>query len=69
MEANASMEIIVDSDTAAQSVEKITPWSSASIKVEKVAKPEIPPLEIRWDQEVGHRGRHPLKAQSRRKNN
>ena len=41
------------------SVEKITLWSSASVKVEKVGKLEIPPLEIRyiiWNQEVGHRG-------------
>ena len=47
MEANASMEIIIDSDTAVQSVEKITLWSSASKKVEKVGKLETPPLEIR----------------------
>ena len=62
------MEIIVDSDTAVQSVEKTTLWSSASIKVEKVGKLEIPALKIRWDQEVGHRGPYPLKAQFRRKN-
>ena len=70
MDANASMEIIVDSDTTVQNVE-ITLWSSASKKAEKVGKLETPPLEIRyiWNQEAGHRGRHPLKVQPRKKNN
>ena len=66
MEANASMEIIADSDTAAQSVE-ITLWSSASIKVEKVGKLEIPPLEIRWDQEGGASGPTPSQSSIQKK--
>ena len=47
------MATIVDSNTTAQSVEKITPWSSARIKEEKVGKAEIPLSETRLDQEGG----------------